>query len=290
MNAPTHLSYAETVIRLVRGFGMAPFAKPFLSDHVDDFVQWAGMPDRVHEVAANVDGAMVTQVGKHDFSSFEHFEVQGAGYEWARDPSLGVLGTLAGDLAKLAGLRLVAYGDLPRPPLGGLTMTTPMQEAAAKYGQAPVAEFIFPRAGIGAAFWVAVARRFALANDAEHWRRAAGYGLHFVEDSCVPHHSWGALLFGHADFENALEAQWRQTIDEVVTAGMLGTTIVPAVRAELADLEHVASPEALCAANADWARRVYGQPHDLAACPGDVALRVSVRAIAASVLACELMA
>jgi len=49
------------------------------------------------------------------------------------------------------------------------------------------------------------------------------------------------------------------------------------------------SIEELCEANAEWARRWFGAPGKLEECTGDAALAVSVRAVASSMAAINLM-
>lgn len=283
MNGNTHQDYAKTVARLVLTSELAPDVRPYLVDHRDQFVDAASMPDRVAEVACSGKTVLLD----HNLSSFEHFQ---PGYRWDRDPSLSVAGLLTGAVAAVAGMRITANPDGERPPLTGLLELTPMQRAALGQPGVTLGAFHFPSASEGADHFASGARHWRGERNFAGWRRCAGYALHFVQDACVPHHVWGALLLGHAQWEVQLEASWRETMRETIQdSGIFQATVARAVRAALVELDECRTVGELCEANAAATVARFGEPHDLVECPGNDALAVSIRAIASSLRACQLM-
>lgn len=317
LNGATHVAYGKTVARLIVAHGFAPAAARFLTTPEEraPFIEACALPDLVHEVACNLPGAgPQTDLLGHGLSSFQHFQIFQRGYRWHDDPSLSLgdtaeavagllaalaplpglglvadLASAASALARIAGLRISVSDSEPQPPVTGLLRDAPMRAALAQQPGFSIGTFCFPSAASGASFYGLASRRWADQGVATGWRRCAGYALHLVQDSCVPHHAWGVLLFGHADWEDALQAAWHETLTEVLEANLFEATIAKTVACDLTDVAGCLSLAELCEANAAWAVTRFGTAHHLEECPGDVALRVSIRAIAASVHACQLM-
>jgi hypothetical protein len=290
VNGATHEQYAKVTAHLVRARGGV--LGDLLRDGRNEFVTAASLPDRVHEVACSVPGggARVELFG-HGLSSCEHFqrEVQ-AGYRWMEDGSLSVVGAPSAAMTAAAGMRIAVHDEDPRPPLTPLWRPTPMALALRAQPGRALGFFEFPSAGAVADFYAAAAQSWARdEGNAVGWRRCAGYALHFVQDACVPHHAWGVLLYGHASWEDELQAAWHRVLVDTVEGDLVDSTLAPAVASELRGLQGLRHVSEVCEANAAWSRARFGAPHDLPECPGGVALRVSVRAIAASIRACELM-
>jgi hypothetical protein len=320
MNSYTHEEYAKATARLILSDGFAPAAKRFLLEGHPQFTDSAALPDLVHEVALVVPGRPpFTELLRHGLSSFQHFQIYQRGYRWQDDPSLAlggtaetiakVIGALAplpglgiligavadpqaatGALARVAGLRLTISESDPRPPFTGLSGATPMRDALAQQPGFPIGSFYFPSAASGCAFYARAAVHWASVGDLVNWRICAGYVMHLLQDCCAPHHVWGVLLFGHAEWEDAMQAAWHEVLAEVLADRSFGEHIGKAVRNELQFLTGITSVAELCEVNAAWTATRFGSAQELSECPGNVALRVSVRAVAASVRACEMMA
>jgi hypothetical protein len=320
LNGYTHEEYAKAVARLIVSHGFAPGAARFLQEDRSEFIEAASLPDRVDEVACAVPGhGRVTSLLGHGMSSFEHFQAFQRGYRWVDDPSLSLgvaaevaakvlaalvpipgLGLVAGAvadlastssaLAKVGGFRISVNDSGIRPPLVDFVRDTPMRLAVAQQPGWSLGTFCFPSAASVASFYALAAQRWALVGSPTGWRSCAGYAVHLVQDCCVPHHAWGALLMGHSEFENNLQDAWHQTFAEVLEANLFASTIARAVEIELARMTSCCLVADLCEANAAWSVAKFGEAHELAECPGNVALAVSIRAVASSVRACELMA
>lgn len=292
MNSPTHSSYAWTAGVLIDSLGLAPEAARFLrgTDRAT-FVRAAALPDQVCEVCCHVPGdGVVSELWGHPLAAFQHFLVDGKGYRWLDDVSLSAIGRVAtAGAADVANLYVVE-GERPlRPPLTGNLDDTPMHQAVAGQPDTEVGTFRFPSASQLAEYWARGACYWAVQQNVQGWQNCAGYVCHLVQDCLVPHHAWGCLLYGHQDWEDQLQRSWHETLTEVRDAGLIAAELLPAVRDDLGILASVGTVAALCSANAAFARNYLGPPHDLHDCPGDVALRVSVRAVAASIRAYQLM-
>jgi len=288
MNGPTHELYAKATALLILEHGFAPLARRWLLDGHPEFWTAASLPDQVHEVACDVPAeGLRTELLGHNLASFEHSQ---PGYRWTQDISLSLAGPLSAAIMAAADMRIVSQLADPQAPLAPLLRPSPMVAAAGVQVGKTLGFFEFPAASEGAQFFADAARSWAFDEDnGTGWRRCAGYALHFVQDACVPHHAWGALFYGHQAWEDALELAWARLWVDTVNGGLVGSELAPAVASELQDLEGAASVAEVCQVNAAWACHRFGQPHDLPECPGDVALRVSVRAIAASIRTCEMM-
>lgn len=292
MNGPTHSSYCWTAAVLIDSLGLAPEAARFLrgTDHAT-FVRAGALPDQVCEVCCHVPGdGQVSELFAHPLAAFQHFLADGRGYRWLDDVSLPAVGRVAAaGAANVADLYVTEGDKPPRPPLTGNLDDTPMHMAVAGQPDTEVGTFRFPSAAQVAEYWARGALSWAGQGNVQGWQNCAGYVCHLVQDCLVPHHAWGCLLYGHQPWEDQLQRAWHETITEVRDAGLIASELLPAVRDDLGILSHVGSVDALCSTNAAWARGYFGPPHDLPECPGDVALRVSVRAVAASIRACQLM-
>jgi hypothetical protein len=254
------------------------------------FIDAGSLPDRVCEVAIAVPGEELrTEIAGHGLSSFQHFQLEaGTGYRWSSDASLA-LSTVTALASQIAGMRVVENRNGLRPPLADNTEPSPIERAVAAQPGFTLGVFRFPSAGESASFYADAAKNWARARNSAGFARCAGYACHFVQDACVPHHARGVLLHGHCSWEDELQVYWRETYEEVVQANLFVTTIKNAVERELADLRGFATVGAVVEANAHWARRHFGPSVDLPECPRDQTLRVSIRALASSVMALTIM-
>jgi hypothetical protein len=288
---PTHESIAKEAIRLICAYGFVPGASRLfgVAQEREEFWQGCSAPDRFDDVALRLPGSgMQTQVMGKGLSPFQHFGT--GGYRWRSDVSLGLGGTISSELSNLAGMvvRLNPSGGA-RPPMSGILERSPMELAIAEQPGVCLGDFRFPSNADVSEFYGAAARNWIqhLDNPAG-WRGCASVAAHAVADSCVPHHGWGVLLFGHADFEGDLITAWETCITGLHATGTIATELVPHVRAELAGIS-AKSLSDLCSENAAWSHRRWGEPHYLAECPGNDAIALGVRAIAVTVRAVELM-
>jgi len=289
MNGQTHEQYGKAAARLILTCGLAPSVEPYLREGRPDFLAACSMPDRATEVTLVGPGvADVTDVLGHNLNSFRHFQCVDRGYRWLGDDSLSIAAEVVAAAAAVAGLRMVAYDGGLKPPLSGLLRDSPLVGSLRHQPGATIGSFRFPSAGEEAGYWLTAARRWAADGNMTGWRRCAGYACHHVQDACAPHHSWGVLLYGHSAWEDALEVEWHRALAGIISTETVGSELAPAVRKEMEEITENRVSE-LCVANALWARRVFGEPRDLHDCAGDAALRVSVRAVAATVRALELM-
>jgi hypothetical protein len=289
----THESYSKVTRSLIVRHGFAPSVVDLLSDATtaDEFVTAAALPDLVNELACQVPGlGPQTSMLGHNLASLEHFQrADGRGYYWPGDESLTVAGRLVETAAAVAQAHVTVNHTGEPAPLVPMLDPPPVVASVASQPSATVCSCDFPSAALGAAYYGEAARQWAAQGNTAGWRRCAGYALHFVQDCLVPHHAWGCLLYGHAAFEDELEARWARTLTDTVEAGLVGSQLAHAVWRELHPLDGATSLDALCQSLAMATRAHFGGPTNLAECSGDVALAVSVRAVAASVRACELM-
>jgi hypothetical protein len=195
------------------------------------------------------------------WSALCHFE---PGYRWNDDRSLGILEEL-GD----AGLHLA------RSTVDGTS--APMLAACADQPGAVLSDFRFPSASQMGSYW----------STAPFGSPECGRALHMVQDACCPHHAWGALLWGHQEFEDELETEWDRHRRMLKLSGS-DVTFTGKVRSELAGISS-ATVGQLILSNAAWARDWFGQPHRLEECPWDSMLAVCIRAVASTMRAIQLM-
>jgi len=288
-NGRTHEEIGKAAARLVLTCGLTPSAMSLLLEGRPDFIAACSLPDRVDEVACVLpgEGPQTVLLG-HNLSSFRHFQVGERGYRWLADDSLSIGGALVAAAGAVIGAQIVEYRNGLRPPPTGLEGATPLERALLEQPGATVGTFRFPSAGEEADHYAQGARYWLANGSPDPARRCAGMVAHLVTDACCPPHGWGQILHGHAAFEDALEAQWHETLAEMIEAEQVADVLAPAVREELADIK-ATSIEDLCIENSLWTRRAFGEPRDMPECPGDVALRLSVRAVAATLRALELM-
>lgn len=199
------------------------------------------------------------------WSALCHFQREGdKGYLWAADKSLGLLEELGDAGMHLAGSTVTGT-------------TAPMIAACMAQPGRVLADFHFPSAARMGSYW-STFPTLSIEN---------GRALHLVQDSCLPHHAWGTLLWGHQDFEDAIEDLWDQHREMLKISGS-SKPFCDAVRAEMAAIA-MTTVECIIKQNAEWSRMWFGQPHRLEECGIDDCLAVCVRAVASSVVALEIM-
>lgn len=201
-------------------------------------------------------------------SALCHFQrPDGIGYYWDRDKSLGTLRELIGDAAlHLAGSKVSGT-------------SAPMRLACADQPGAVLSDFRFPSVALYGSHW----------STFPHLSEENGRACHLVQDSCIPHHAWGVLLWGHQEFEDALEALWDQH------RVMLKASSDPkASEREFCQLVRsidcrAATVEELIKSNAAWSLEWFGQPHRQEECSISDCLAVCSRAVAATMRAMQIM-
>jgi hypothetical protein len=276
------------------------------------YKQSASLPDRIRDTACELPDFFPDKysVKGHNLSSFQHFQcMQGAedfGYRWQKDPSLSLIGEVGDELMEVfhAFIRYRPERSNETPPVvlgpDGHPQQPPMAGWATKQPNCTLDNFAFPAAAEVGDFYARGARGYCKQDNGEGWRRCAGFALHFVADALVPHHCWGALLFGHSDWEDQIADYWNGHIRRIQfvdnNKGQLyAETVGNAVAQELkqADLQ-VPSVAELIRANAaytsDWlAKTGVNGPSNLGNCPPNAALRICIRGVASSVRALTLM-
>jgi hypothetical protein len=286
MNGNTHASYSDTVARLVCDHGFAPQAREILlrDDCRREFVGCSTMPDRVSEVSMISPATTPkTEICGHGLASFEHFQIDGRGYSFRRDQSLGPLSEIGSILSEMVLVKVaLSTGGTP-PPMSGLLDPSPFAEAFATQPDRDLGDFVFPSAARSAEYWVKAARYWLAEKNLVGFARCAGYMLHFVQDCHVPHHTWGVLLDGHTTWENQLEFEWDQISKEICEANMIESYLTRALSSDLVVYSGL-GPGDCCERATSWVTAVFGGRRSLGECPGDVAMRVSVRALAASLV------
>jgi len=196
-----------------------------------------------------------------------HFQrPDGSGFYWDADRSLGCLEVIGDFLAAIT--RVPVYGD-----------SLPMRLARAAQPRASVCDFRFP----SAATMGSHLSTFAPLSEEN------GRACHMIQDACCAHHVWGMLLWGHQEFEDALEIVWNK--QRAMGEAASDPKAFGRMLRKLVDAEKVAgrTVEAIIKENAAWALDYFGKPHRLEECPWDVALPVCARAIASTMRGLEIM-
>jgi hypothetical protein len=282
VNSDHHASLTKCALRYAITHGIIPRHLVETAEERAAVVAGSVLPDLVDDVLC---GGKPVQFG-HNLTSLQHSQ---PGYRWQSDPSLSILGEPSGWLTALAGMRITLNPNPTKPPpLSGLLLPSPMDHAISGKPMCALGSFLFPSAAEVAEFYGTAACTWTdrYANPVG-WRACLGYLLHSIQDSCVPHHAWSALLFGHQDFEDSAETLWVRDIAEIEQLGQVDAMHVHVGR-ELADITATTLAD-ICVQNAAWAVHRWGQPHYLGTCPDNDAMAVSMRAIAASVHAIELV-
>jgi hypothetical protein len=282
VNSDHHASLTKCALRYAITHGIIPRHLVETAEERTEVVAGSVLPDLVDDVLCS---GKPVQFG-HNVTSLQHFQ---PGYRWQSDPSLGVLGALSSELTALAGMRIGINGNPTSPaPMAGVLDQSPMVRAIAEQPGYALGSFRFPASADVVEYYGAAARNWLSRHrNLVGWRACLGYLLHSIQDSCVPHHAWSALLFGHQEWEDGAETLWVRDITDIEGKGMVGD-LSESVRREVNDITATSLAD-LCAQNAAWAVHRWGQPHYLGTCPDDDAMAVSIRAIAASVHAIELV-
>lgn len=228
-------------------------------------------PDHLADVLCKVPGkAPVSSLLDHGLTSFEHFQAPGGrGFCWRDDPSLPMAAEVIGDVGTM-----IANMDV-------IGSSGPMLMACADQKGVELGRFRFPSAATFAEYY---------AWEAARNRAWVGFVLHLVQDACVPHHAWGALLYGHAAWENMARDLWLQHREMLKLSGersaLLISQFLPLVRSMFPLPGGIGE---LVAANADWARVTFGNPRALSECSLSEVLTVGARAVASTVQALRVM-
>jgi hypothetical protein len=221
-------------------------------------VDGAGHADHIPDVRCSVP---FHDMFPGTWSALCHFE---PGYRWRDDQSLGLLEELG-----TAGLHLA-----------GSVVTgasAPMLAACAAQPGAALSDFRFPSAAEMGSHWSA----FPFGSP------ESGRALHMVQDACCPHHAWGTLLWGHQDFEDALENLWNQHRSMLKLSGSDGP-LVAAIRAEVEGITNMTVGQ-LILTNASWTRARFGNARHREECSITDCLAVCIRAVASTIRAIQLM-
>lgn len=238
-------------------------------DHAERLVAASSEPDRLSDVLCSVplEGKQPVVFGRQ-LTSLQHFQgPDGRGYRWSQDRSLGCLEEIGDAGMHLTGM--VVSGT-----------SAPMVRACQAQPEVTLGDFVFPSAASLGSYYSTFP-----ASSTEN-----GYALHLVQDSCIPHHAWGCLLWGHAEFETAAEHEWyrhRQMLKEASDPALCAREFREQVAAVGVRAVTVAD---LIASNADWACRYFGQPVRRDECSAVDTLAVCIRAVAATKRALEIMA
>jgi hypothetical protein len=294
---------AERIVGAIGKGGNGPDATRW------QYKQAASLPDRIRDTELELPDFFHDKycVAGHNLSSSQHFECSNngtaRGYLWKEDRSLSLIGdVISENLLSLFHTRVIYLPDRTgeAPPSYADGRPTPMAQSFAEQPNTTLGDFVFPAASLVGDFYAGLARDAWGKQNTALWRRAAGFALHFVQDALVPHHCWGALLFGHSDWEDTIDTFWTGQLREMLIAGnsdrIYGDTVAKAVGKELAaaDLSAAKSVADVVKANAAFtlawlAAEGSGQPQDLADCSMIDGLRVCTRAVASSVRALLLM-
>lgn len=224
-------------------------------EHREALIRGAGHADYLEDVAC--------PVPFHDsfpgtWSALCHFQrPDGSGYRWADDRSLGALEELGNVALHLSGAHVSGTSE-------------PMRAACLIQQGRVLSEFRFPSA----------ARMASLGG---------GVALHLVQDTCCPHHGWNMLLWGHQEFEDALEVAWnKERFKGKVSSD---PRAFGAMLRKLVDAENITAHTVgdICRDNAAWSAYYFGKPHRLEECSWDLALPICARAIASTMRAIEIM-
>jgi hypothetical protein len=236
----------------------------YTSEQAANLVKGAGGADYLADVVCDVP---FHEAFPGSWSALCHFQrPYGGGYYWDADKSLGALEAIGDFLAAIT-----------RVPVTGSSM--PMRLACAAQPHASICDFRFPSAATMASHWSTFP---AISEE-------SGRACHMVQDACCPHHVWGMLLWGHQEFEDALEIVWNQQRAMGETAS--DPKAFGHMLRKLVDAEKVTGKtvDAIIKENAAWALDYFGKPHRLEECPWNVALPVCARAIDSTMRALEIM-
>ena len=339
MNQDHHRQYAIDALRAAvalsetasvpRSFGRSLLAALGGKLTLAEFVDAAAAPDRIRDTCLTLPSLPdllnpfpdTYSILGHNLSSFQHFECnrnnaqisqcvecnrtdKSAGYLWNEDASLTRPGEWAtSELMEHLHTQVVCRPDPKgvQPPFVD-TLASPMKACYETQKGKTLDGFEFPSASVMGGCYGDRASVAWRAGDVAGWRGCAGFACHFVHDALVPHHVWGNLLHGHSDWEDQIEAFWKDHLRLLQSTDPTGQlykdTLCEAVGEELDTIlkhEDVTSVESLIRENAayttEWLtyRGVRGST-DLKDCPSNDALRICVRAVASSVRALMLMA
>jgi hypothetical protein len=277
MNSATHEELAHDLIRLARllcgSVGTDQVLSAFVSPgDRDDFATASSAPDRVRDIMIDLPGSPPSHVAlNQNLSSLLHFcRADGRGYCWDDDLSLpfgaaqvvGLFGAPVLYDPERAGERSPGRGPHPM--------------AAAVAGGATLGTFIFPSALEMIRYYVSSARVSWAGRDFSSWRRCMGFAWHYLVDLHVPHHAWGALRYGHQQWEDQAESHWLDHMAMMRLASdptLFETELAPAV---VREYEPRVSVNSLLAA-----RPTFGAAHELSECGLSFALGTCHRALAA---------
>lgn len=210
MNRETHESYARMLVKILSHIDPKLAKKIFCYPGcIGDFATHMSMPDRAKDLTIKVPGMTIDSVLGHNLTSMQHFLVNGHGYCMNSDPSLSVLDEGTSILASLVGAKVEEVRD-PNIPT---TLCTVLSETQHKAELTKcLKDIVFPSAWNSYISWGLEAYYNFSHSNMQDFVRHAGYALHFVQDACVPHHAWGALLYGHAEWEESLARLWNNHV------------------------------------------------------------------------------
>lgn len=285
MNGITHRQYAAAAIDLLRHHkhpAAALFTEPAC---VDAFVACSSIPDAAAELEV---GGKLEWFG-HTVASLLHFQnASGQGFRMNSDPSMGITGAAA-DMGTTIGHMLVTISEqAPAPPMANVATGSPVALAVVAQQLVPFSRFHFPSAGECASYHLESATNWLKEGNTLAAVRSLAYAVHFPCDLLIAQHTRLALWWGHQEHENDLERHWTVTHSGTFAVGSFPARMVQLIdeeRAELATCQRVAQ---ICHANVAWTQGHYPHPGELKECPGNHADRISLRAIASIVRACEL--
>lgn len=230
----------------------------------EPLIQGAEKADYVDDVACSIP---FRDEFPGTWSALCHFQrPDGSGYYWDADRSLGALEDL-GDLAL----------HVARAPVLGSSL--PMRAACAAQPSAGLSDFRFPSAAQMGSHW----------STFPAFSEEAGRALHMLQDACLPHHVWGCLLWGHQEFEDALEGLWFQHREMLHLAGDSKAAAADFIMAVRVECIAASTVESLIKENAAWALRWFGQMVRREECAITDCLAICVRAVASTMRAIDIM-
>ena len=218
MNSEHHELLARALVDVLRGLGCAVPASVVLRafDHlgdVDELARASSAPDRVKDITIQLPGCAPSREALgQNLSSLLHFA---GGYCWDHDQSL------PGVAAEIAHIFEAPLGYDPEPAgerSPGLHRHPMAAMLVLMEGRHGLGRFIFPSAENMLAYYVREAREAWRGNDLSRWRACAGFALHYLADLHIPHHAWGVLRYGHQEYEDAIEAEWRRHVGMLAMA------------------------------------------------------------------------
>jgi hypothetical protein len=290
MIRPTHEAYARVLAEVLRRQDPAIYEATFITpEDLDEFVCVMSLPDRTDDVEVSVPlGRPKSSVLGHSLSSLQHFQVGTEGYRWRTDPSLSGVGGLSSEVTELLGMEVGRRSPLDRaspPPLACTDDDEPIDGVLGSQGDHSLGVLSFPPALTSAGRWSRAAVNWMYRGNVAGWRRCLGYALHFVQDSCVPHHAWGSLLGGHLEFEEGLRDGFARHLAAISAArddDLLADTLGRYVVEWAEELDNIGGASEMCLANREWSRREFGEPRTLSSCGELDMLKLSTRALASS--------